>query len=52
MGIVCDRSREGGLDAPGVQLVKQPKAAVERAYPQIPPPAQEAVIGAFGLETL
>jgi hypothetical protein len=39
--IVWDRSQEGGLDAPGVQLVKQLKAAVERAYPQTPPPPKK-----------
>jgi hypothetical protein len=31
--IVWDRTMEGGLDAPGVQLVQQLKAAVEKAYP-------------------
>ena len=35
--IVWDRSMEGGLDAPGVQLVKQLKEAVEKAYPPTPP---------------
>jgi len=39
--IVWDRSQEGGLDAPGVQLVQQLKAAVERAYPQTPPPPKK-----------
>jgi hypothetical protein len=31
--IVWDRTMEGGLDAPSVQLVRQLKAAVEKAYP-------------------
>lgn len=39
--IVWDRSQEGGLDAPGVQLVRQLKAAVEHAYPQTPPPPRK-----------
>ncbi len=40
-GIVWERSQEGGLDAPGVQLVRQLKAAVERAYPQAQAPAKQ-----------
>lgn len=31
--IVWDRTMEGGLDAPSMQLVQQLKAAVEKAYP-------------------
>jgi hypothetical protein len=36
--IVWDRTLEGGLDAPSVQLVRQLRAAVEKAYPQQPAP--------------
>ena len=39
--IVWDRTMEGGLDAPNVQLVQQLKAAVEKAYPPQPPPAKQ-----------
>ena len=35
--IVWDRSEEAGLDAPAVQLVRQLKVAVDRAYPVTPP---------------
>ena len=35
--IVWDRSEESGLDAPAVQLVRQLKVAVDRAYPVTPP---------------
>jgi len=35
--IVWDRTMEGGLDAPSVQLVKQLKDAVEKAYPPTAP---------------
>ena len=35
--VVWSREQDGGLDAPGVQLVKQLKAAVEHAYPQTAP---------------
>jgi hypothetical protein len=37
VGPVWSRELDGGLDAPGVQLVQQLKAAVEKAYPQSPP---------------
>ena len=36
-GPLWAREMDGGLDAPGVRLVEQLKAAVEKAYP--PPPA-------------
>jgi hypothetical protein len=36
-GPVWSRELDGGLDAPSVLLVKQLKAAVERAYPPAPP---------------
>ena len=41
--IVWDRSMEGGLDAPSMQLVRQLKAAVEKAYPPAPanPPSKQ-----------
>jgi hypothetical protein len=35
--IVWDRSEEGGLDGPSVQLMRQLKVAVDRAYPVTPP---------------
>lgn len=34
--VVWDRTMDGGLDAPSVQLVRQLRAAVEKAYPQQP----------------
>lgn len=39
-GPVWSRSMDGGLDGPSVQLVQQLKTAVEKAYPQAPPPPQ------------
>ena len=39
--MVWNRTMEGGLDAPTVQLVKQLKAAVEKAFPQQPPPQKQ-----------
>lgn len=39
--IVWDRSQDGGLDAPAVQLVRQLKAAVDRAYPPTATPAKK-----------
>jgi len=38
--IVWTRELEGGLDAPGVQLIRQLKAAVEKVYPQPPAASQ------------
>jgi hypothetical protein len=35
---VWERSLDGGLDAPTLRLVQQLQDAVERAYPQTPPP--------------
>jgi hypothetical protein len=35
---VWERSSDGGLDAPALRLVQQLQDAVERAYPQTPPP--------------
>lgn len=34
--VVWYRSMDGGLDAPDVELMKELKAAVEKAYPQVP----------------
>jgi hypothetical protein len=41
--VVWDRTMEGGLNAPTVQLVKQLKDAVEKAYPPTPtnPPTKQ-----------
>lgn len=39
--IVWYRSMDRGLDAPDVQLMKELKAAVEKAYPQAPNPNQK-----------
>ncbi len=36
-GPIWTRELEGGLDAPSVELVRQLKLAVEKAYPQTPP---------------
>lgn len=38
---VWERSSDGGLDAPAVRLVQQLEDAVERAYPQTPPPPKK-----------
>jgi hypothetical protein len=36
--MVWDRAMDGGLDTPAVILVQQLRTAVDRAYPQAPPP--------------
>lgn len=38
IGPVWSRELDRGLDAPGVLLIQQLKDAVEKAYPQAPPP--------------
>jgi hypothetical protein len=39
--VVWYRSMDGGLDAPDVELLKELKAEVEKAYPQAPDPNQK-----------
>ena len=36
--MVWDRALDGGLDAPAVLLMQQLRTAVDRSYPQTPPP--------------
>lgn len=39
--LVWNRMMDGGLDAPAVQLVRQLREAVEKAYPPQPPPKKQ-----------